>query len=182
MRHWKVQRPIQISASLRPAFGVPTPPFGLNCRPWPTVLADTGVSCDLGRSTSDPTGSWAWRRPRVRLGPDLTQLCPDPARLSPQSSDTLRIQQAPVVVPRPRQGFVYPQSKVSATMPSYDRKNALSDAKSAVRTYVKDPSGRRWFGDGPIKTSSRGIISDDAIAWTITAIFYAALAIWIMTG
>lgn len=67
-------------------------------------------------------------------------------------------------------------------MPSYDRKNALSDAKSAVRTYAKDRPGLRWFGDGPIKTSSRGIISDDAIAWTVTAIFYAALAIWIMTG
>ena len=67
-------------------------------------------------------------------------------------------------------------------MPSDHHNNALSDAKSAVTAYAQDPSGLRRFGDRPIKTSSRGIISDDAIAWTVTAIFYAALAIWIMTG
>ena len=64
-------------------------------------------------------------------------------------------------------------------MPSDKHENALSDAKFAGRADAKDPSGLGRFGD---ETSSRGIISDDAIAWAVTAIFYVALAIWIMTG
>ena len=67
-------------------------------------------------------------------------------------------------------------------MPSDRRKNALNDSKFAARADVKDPSGLRRLADSPIKTSSGGIVRDDAIAWTVTAIFYVALAIWIMTG
>ena len=64
-------------------------------------------------------------------------------------------------------------------MPNEDHKNTLSDAKFPGRADAKDPSGLRRFGD---ETSSRGIIRDDAIAWAVTAIFYVALGIWIMTG